>query len=126
MNEVEIPLKITGIGAIKAELRELKGAIADATDPEQIAKDFFEMDFKHWNNTPPMNNLQKIGRLFQFFGSCDFNHNNNELKFESADNGILIEIGFDAGKLDMLDIDFDYNGAGYGFKIDIYSLLRRI
>jgi hypothetical protein len=38
MNEVEIPLKITGIGAIKAELRELKGAIADATDPEQIAK----------------------------------------------------------------------------------------
>jgi hypothetical protein len=38
MNEVEIPLKITGIGAIKAELRELKGAIADATDPETIAK----------------------------------------------------------------------------------------
>jgi hypothetical protein len=38
MNEVEIPLKITGIGAIKAELRELKGAIADATDPETIAQ----------------------------------------------------------------------------------------
>lgn len=38
MNEVEIPLKITGIGAIKAELRDLKGAIADATDPEQIAQ----------------------------------------------------------------------------------------
>jgi len=38
MNEVEIPLKITGIGAIKSELRELKGAIADATDPEQIAQ----------------------------------------------------------------------------------------
>jgi len=38
MNEVEIPLKITGIGAIKAELRELKGAIADATDPEQVAQ----------------------------------------------------------------------------------------
>jgi len=38
MNEVEIPLKVTGIGAIKAELRELKGAIADATDPESIAK----------------------------------------------------------------------------------------
>ena len=38
MNEVEIPLKITGIGEIKAELRELKGAIADATDPEQIAQ----------------------------------------------------------------------------------------
>jgi hypothetical protein len=38
MNEVEIPLKVTGIGAIKAELRELKGAIADATDPESVAK----------------------------------------------------------------------------------------
>ena len=36
MNEVEIPLKITGIGAMKAELRELKGAIANATDPEQM------------------------------------------------------------------------------------------
>ena len=38
MNEVEIPLKLGGIGAIKAELRELKGAIADATDPEDIAR----------------------------------------------------------------------------------------
>jgi hypothetical protein len=37
MNEVEIPLKVTGIGAMKAELRELKGAIADATDPAAIA-----------------------------------------------------------------------------------------
>jgi hypothetical protein len=37
MNEVEIPLKITGIGAIKAELRDLKGAIANATDPESLA-----------------------------------------------------------------------------------------
>ena len=36
MNEVDIPLKITGIGAMKAELRELKGAIADATDPAAI------------------------------------------------------------------------------------------
>lgn len=36
MNEVEIPLKITGIGAIKAELRDLKGQIADATDPESL------------------------------------------------------------------------------------------
>jgi colicin import membrane protein len=38
MNEVEIPLKLSGIGAIKAELRELKGAIADATDPADIAR----------------------------------------------------------------------------------------
>jgi len=38
MNEVEIPLKLSGIGAIKAELKSLKGAIADATDPEDIAR----------------------------------------------------------------------------------------
>jgi hypothetical protein len=37
MNEVEIPLKISGIGAIKAELKSLKGEIANATDPETMA-----------------------------------------------------------------------------------------
>ena len=25
-----------------------------------------------------------------------------------------------------IDIDFDYKGAGYGFKIDIYSLLKKL
>lgn len=38
MNEIEVPIKITGIGAIKKELRDLKGAIANATDSETIAK----------------------------------------------------------------------------------------
>ena len=38
MNEVEIPLKITGIAELKAELRGLQGAIASATDPEQVAQ----------------------------------------------------------------------------------------
>jgi hypothetical protein len=38
MNEIEVPLKITGIGAIKKELRELKGEIANATDSESIAR----------------------------------------------------------------------------------------
>ena len=37
MNEVVIPLKIQGIAQMKAELRELKGAIASATDPAQMA-----------------------------------------------------------------------------------------
>ena len=36
MNEVVIPLKIQGIAQMKAELRELKGAIASATDPAQM------------------------------------------------------------------------------------------
>ena len=38
MNEIEVPLKITGVGAIKKELRDLKSAIDSATDSEQIAK----------------------------------------------------------------------------------------
>ena len=38
MNEIEVPIKITGIGAIKKELRDLKGEIANATDSEQIRK----------------------------------------------------------------------------------------
>jgi len=36
MNEVVIPLKIQGIAQMKAELRELKGSIASATDPTQM------------------------------------------------------------------------------------------
>ena len=36
MNTVEIPLKLTGIAAIKAELKAVKGAIANATDPETM------------------------------------------------------------------------------------------
>jgi len=37
MNQVEIPLKVTGIGAIKKELRDLKGELANATDPKEMA-----------------------------------------------------------------------------------------
>jgi hypothetical protein len=38
MNEIEVPIKVTGIGAIKKELRDLKGELANATDSEAIAK----------------------------------------------------------------------------------------
>jgi hypothetical protein len=38
MNEVEIPIKVSGIGAIKAELKALKGEIANATDPADILR----------------------------------------------------------------------------------------
>jgi len=36
-NEVEIPLKLSGVTSLKAELRSLKEAIAEASDPEQMA-----------------------------------------------------------------------------------------
>jgi len=38
MNEVEIPLKISGIAEIKAELKALKGELTNATDPEEMAR----------------------------------------------------------------------------------------
>ena len=36
MNEVTIPLKLTGVGSMKAELRALKAELANATDPAQM------------------------------------------------------------------------------------------
>ena len=36
MNEVVIPLKLSGIAALKAELKDLKNALANATDPAQM------------------------------------------------------------------------------------------
>jgi len=36
MNEVVIPLKLSGVAALKAELKDLKNAIANATDPAQM------------------------------------------------------------------------------------------
>ena len=38
MNEVTIPINVTGLGAIKAELKALKGEIANATDPADILR----------------------------------------------------------------------------------------
>jgi hypothetical protein len=37
MNEVVIPLKISGIAALKAELKDLKNQMADAANPEAFA-----------------------------------------------------------------------------------------
>ena len=37
-NEVEIPLKLSGVSSLKTELRVLKDAIAEASDPEQMSK----------------------------------------------------------------------------------------
>ena len=38
MNEVKIPLKLTGIAAIKAELKSLRDQMAEATNPEAMAE----------------------------------------------------------------------------------------
>lgn len=38
MNEVEVPLKITGISEIKKQLREVKSELASATDPKEMQR----------------------------------------------------------------------------------------
>lgn len=38
MNEIEVPLKITGIAEIKKQLREIKGELANATDPKEMQR----------------------------------------------------------------------------------------
>ena len=38
MNEIEVPLKVTGISQIKKELASLKSQIADATDPAEMQR----------------------------------------------------------------------------------------
>ena len=35
-NEIEIPIKLGGVQSLKAELRSLKAALAEATDPAQM------------------------------------------------------------------------------------------
>ena len=37
MNEVEIPIKLTGIAGLKAELKDLKNQMADAVNPDEMA-----------------------------------------------------------------------------------------
>ena len=37
MNEIEVPLKVTGVTEIKKQLRELKDSYLKATDPSQMA-----------------------------------------------------------------------------------------
>lgn len=36
MNEVEIPIRLSGIGAVKSELKNIKNQLIDATDPAEI------------------------------------------------------------------------------------------
>jgi hypothetical protein len=38
MNEIEVPLKITGIAEIKKQLKEVRNALASATDPKEMER----------------------------------------------------------------------------------------
>jgi len=86
MNEVEIPLKITGISAIKAELRALKGEIANATDPKEVQRLAQEAGVL-------ADKLKDANEQVQVFTSGS--------KFESVSKS------FGAMKNDLLSLDFE-------------------
>jgi len=86
MNEVEIPLKITGISAIKAELRALKGEIANATDPQEVQRLAQEAGVL-------ADKIKDANEQVQIFTSGS--------KFESVSNS------FGQMKNDLLSLDFE-------------------
>ncbi len=89
MNEVTIPLKLTGIAAIKAELRETKDLLASATDPAEIERftaRASELDKK----------LKGVNNSIKAFGEGN--------KFEAISNG------FDKMQYSLSNLDF----AGVG------------
>lgn len=64
-----------------------------------------------------MTNLEKLGRLYAYFVSCDWGHNNNDLKITAADNGIGIEIYFEYYNASQLNVDFKYKYSDDNFSI---------
>lgn len=86
MNEVEIPIKVSGLGAIKAELRDLKGQLAEATDPQQMA----ELAQRAGELTDKLKDANEKANIFAT-GS----------KFESVSNS------FQGMKSDLANLDFE-------------------
>jgi hypothetical protein len=86
MNEVEIPIKVSGLGAIKAELRDLKGEIANATDPAEIAR----LSMAAGELKDKINDANEAVNVFAS-GS----------KFEQVSNG------FDGIKSSIMSLDFE-------------------
>ena len=86
MNEVEIPIKVSGLGAIKAELRDLKGEIANATDPAEIAR----LSMAAGELKDKINDANEAVNVFAS-GS----------KFEQVSNG------FDGIKNSIMSLDFE-------------------
>jgi hypothetical protein len=83
---IEIPIKLNGLAAIKAELRELKGELANATDPKQMQ----ELAMKAGELSDQIKDANEQIAVFAT-GS----------KFEAVSNS------FSALKGDLMNLDFE-------------------
>jgi hypothetical protein len=85
MNEVTIPLKLTGIAQIKAELKSLKDQILNATDPAQMAE-----------------LADKAGELQKKLNSV----NSQIAEFKKGSNLDQVKNSFDGLAMSIADMDF--------------------
>lgn len=85
MNEVTIPLKLTGVAQIKAELKSLKDQILNATDPTQMAE-----------------LADRAGALQQKLASV----NKQVAEFNKGSNLDQVKNSFDGLAMSIADMDF--------------------
>ena len=107
MNEVTIPLKLTGVGSMKAELRSLKAEIANATDPAQmeaLAKKAGELSDKIKDANDAVNVFASGSKFEQISNSFDgIKSSLMSLDFEEANEKSKV-FANNLGKLGKADI----------------------
>ena len=107
MNEVTIPLKLTGVGSMKAELRSLKAEIANATDPAQmeaLAKKAGELSDKIKDANDAVNVFASGSKFEQISNSFDgIKSSLMSLDFEEASEKSKV-FASNLGKIGKADI----------------------
>jgi len=107
MNEVQIPLKLTGVGSMKAELRSLKAEIAAATDParvEELAKKAGELTDRIKDANDAVNVFASGSKFEQISNSFDgIKSSLMSLDFEEASEKSKV-FASNLGKIGKADI----------------------
>ena len=115
MNEVTIPLKLTGVGSMKSELRALKAEIASATDPAQmeaLAKQAGELSDKIKDANDAVNVFasgSKFEQISNSFGGIQSSL--MSLDFEEASEKSKV-FANNLGKIGKADISGALKGLG--------------
>jgi hypothetical protein len=115
MNEVTIPLKLTGVGSMKAELRSLKAEIANATDPAQmeaLAKKAGELSDKIKDANDAVNVFASGSKFEQISNSFDgIKSSLMSMDFEEASAKSQV-FASNLGKISKSDITGALKGLG--------------
>jgi hypothetical protein len=115
MNEVTIPLKLTGVGSMKSELRALKAEIANATDPAQmeaLAKKAGELSDKIKDANDAVNVFASGSKFEQISNSFDgIKSSLMSMDFEEASAKSQV-FASNLGKISKSDITGALKGLG--------------